>query len=58
MTEAEAKVAVNDYVNELKKKKMSIRVGVDQNVVTATIDELGFSYRLGDTINRALNLGT
>lgn len=56
MTEEEAKAAVNDFVKELKTKEISIRV--DQNSVISSMGELGFSYTLNDTIDRALNLGT
>ncbi|NLJ96258.1 MAG: hypothetical protein GX321_03825 [Clostridiales bacterium] len=56
MTEEEAELAVKDFVNELKEKKISI--SVDQNAVTSSIGELGFSYTLGDTIDKAINLGT
>lgn len=56
MTTEEAEEAVDEFVNELRKKELIIRV--DENSVTTTLGDLGYSYKLNNVIEQALELGT
>ncbi|NLL71912.1 MAG: hypothetical protein GX237_00075, partial [Clostridiales bacterium] len=56
LTAKEAKEAVNDYVNELKGKEISFKV--NDNIVTATLGDLGYTYVPNGVIDEALALGT
>lgn len=56
MTESEAKKAINDFVNELKHKEITIQVVEDS--VTSTLGDLGYSYIPDNAIDQALALGT
>ena len=55
MTAEEAKDAVDKFVEELKNRKISIQA--DDKSVSVTLGELGYSYKLNDAIEQALNLG-
>jgi len=55
MTAEEAKEAVRNFVEELKNRKISIQA--DDKAVSITLGELGYSYKLNDVIEQALNLG-
>src|SRR5690606_36580547 len=56
MTTEEAEEAVDEFVNELRKKELIIRV--DENSVTTTLGDLEYSYKLNNVIEQALELGT
>lgn len=56
LTATQAKDAINDFVNELKNKEISIRV--DDNIVTSTLGDLGYTHIPNDVIDKALDLGT
>jgi len=55
MTADEAKKAVDNFIEELKNKKITIQA--DDKSVSATLGEMGYSYKLNDAIEQALNLG-
>lgn len=55
MTSDEAKVAVGKLVEELKGKGVAVTVG--ENSVSVTLDDLGYTTDLTDTIDQAVNLG-
>lgn len=56
MTDIEAEEAINKFVDELRSKEIFIRV--DDNTISATLGELGYSYKINDAIDQALSLGT
>lgn len=56
MTESEAEVAVDEFVEDLRSKGVAIMVGED--TVFTTLGELGYSYEQNDSIKEALSLGT
>lgn len=56
MTAREAEEAVAGFVEELRNREISIRV--DDNTVSATLRDLGYSYKLNNAIEQALKLGT
>lgn len=56
MTAKEAEEAINKFVEELKNKKISVQVG--DNLVSTTLGDIGYSYKLNNVIEQALNLGT
>lgn len=56
MTAKEAEQAINEFVNELKSKKIIIQVG--EETVATTLDDMGYTNRHSDAIEQALELGT
>lgn len=56
LTATEAKEAINDFVDELKGKEISIRV--DDNFVTTRLGDLGYTNIPNDVIDKALTLGS
>jgi vancomycin resistance protein YoaR len=55
MTANEAKKAVGSYVDSLKKKIVTIKVG--KNEETITLEELGYNVKENDYIEQAFNVG-
>lgn len=55
MTEAEAKAAVEGFVEKLRSKEIAIMVG--EHTVYTTLGELGYTYEKNDNIKEALSLG-
>ncbi|MDD3173279.1 MAG: VanW family protein [Herbinix sp.] len=55
MTKDDAQAAVDEYINGLKSKGVAITVG--DNVVYATMGDLGYTTDPDDNIDEALNLG-
>lgn len=56
LTAKEAENKVNEFVNELREREISIRVG--ENTVTAKLGDLGYEHKINDVIDKALELGT
>ena len=56
LTVKEAEEKVDDFVNELREREISIKV--DENIVSTKLGDLGYSYKMGDSIDKALDLGT
>lgn len=55
MTQKEAEAAVSAYVDELKQKGVAILV--DQEVVYATVGDMGMTFDYGNCLEEALGLG-
>lgn len=55
MTAEEAEEAINKFANELRKKELSIRV--NDNTVSTSLGDLGYSFKLNNVIEQALELG-
>lgn len=55
MTEDEAKQAVKDYVDDLKSKKITVKI--DENTEAITLEKLGYDYKENDFIDSALQIG-
>lgn len=55
LTEAEAKAAVDVFVEGLRSKGVAIKV--DEDVVYTTLGDLGYTYEPNDNIDQALTLG-
>ncbi|SFR71823.1 VanW family protein [Anaeromicropila populeti] len=55
MTSSEAEDAVNNYVEELKQKTLTIKV--DEHEVVSTLGTLGYHCLENDYVEQALNLG-
>lgn len=55
MTEEEAKKAVNDYVDNLRNKKITVKIG--ENTEEITLKDLDYDYKENDYIKQALNIG-
>lgn len=56
MTKAEAEVAIDDFVENLKTRGIAIKVGED--IVYTTLGDFGYNYDPNDNIEQALALGT
>ncbi|TAH71549.1 MAG: hypothetical protein EWM47_04325 [Anaerolineaceae bacterium] len=56
LTAKEAEEKINDFVNDLGEKEISLRV--DENIVSAKLGDLGYSHRMSNIIDQALKLGT
>ena len=56
MTAKEAENQINDYVNELRNREISVTV--DENIVTFKLGDLGYSHKINNIIDQALELGT
>lgn len=56
MTAMEAEEAISKFVDELRDREISIRV--DENIVSVNLRDLGYSYKLNNVIEQALELGT
>ncbi len=55
MTAKEAENKVNDFVNDLRDREVSIRVA--ENTFSATLGELGYHHKMNNVIDQALKLG-
>jgi len=55
MTKEQAETAVNNFINELCSKKVSVSIG--KYIVNKTLGEMGYTADLEENINQALNLG-
>lgn len=55
MTANEAKEAIDKFADKLKSRKITIQE--DGKSVSATLGELGYSYKVNNVIKQALNLG-
>jgi vancomycin resistance protein YoaR len=55
MTKAEAEVAIDDFVENLKTRGIAIMVGED--IVYTTLGDFGYNYEPNDNIEQALALG-
>lgn len=55
MTADEAKQAVKDYVDNLKAKKITVKI--DDNTEVITLEKLGYNYKENDFIDQALQIG-
>ena len=56
MTANEAEKAINEFVDELRTKEISIRV--NDNIISTTLGDMGYSYKLNNAIEQALGLGS
>lgn len=52
----EAEKKVNDFVDELRERELSIRV--DDNIVSTKLGDLGYRHKMNDVIEQALDLGS
>lgn len=55
MTEAQAEEAVDQYINDLRERK--VKILVDTHEIDVTFDELGYECDVKDSIKEALSLG-
>lgn len=55
MTKAEAEVAVENFLNDLRSKGIAIKVG--DNIVYSTMGDMGYHYEPNDNLDQAMNLG-
>lgn len=55
MTKEEAQKAVNDYVDNLKNKKLSIKI--DDNIISVTMGAIGYDYKENDYIDQVMQVG-
>ncbi len=55
MTAEGAKQAVNDYADDLKSKKMTVKI--DDNTETVTLGKLGYDYKENNYIEEAVQIG-
>ena len=56
LTATEAENKVNDFVNDLRNREISIKV--DDNIVSLKLGDLGYSHKINNVIDQALELGT
>lgn len=56
MTGKEAEEAVDKFVDELRSKEILVQDG--EKVVSTTLGDMGYSYKINDAIDQALQLGT
>lgn len=56
MTAMEAEEAISKFVDDLRDREISINV--DENTVSVNLRDLGYSYKLNNVIEQALELGT
>lgn len=56
LTATEAENKVNDFVNVLRDREISIKV--DDNMVSYKLGDLGYSHKINNVIDQALELGT
>ena len=55
MTKEEAAIAVDNFVQSLQQKELAITVG--ENAAKTTLEELGYTYDLSDSIEQAFAIG-
>lgn len=52
----EAEKKINDFVDGLREREISIKI--DENIVSAKLGDLGYSHKINNVIDQALELGT